>query len=63
MNYIVLDLEWNQAVTKEKVIRKPFPLHGEIIQIGAIKLDAQLQELETLKLLVKPCLLYTSRCV
>ncbi len=54
MNYIVLDLEWNQAVTKEKVIRKPFPLHGEIIQIGAIKLDAQLQELETLKLLVKP---------
>ena len=54
MNYIVLDLEWNQAVTKEKIIQKPFPLHGEIIQIGAIKLDEQLQELETLKLLIKP---------
>ncbi len=54
MNYIVLDLEWNQAVTKEKIIQKPFPLHGEIIQIGAIKLNEALQQLETLKLIIKP---------
>lgn len=54
MQYIVLDLEWNQAVTKEKIVRKPFPLHGEIIQIGAIKLSEELQELDTFKLMIKP---------
>jgi len=54
MHYIVLDLEWNQAVTREKVIRKPFPLHGEIIQIGAIKLSSELQELDSFKLIIKP---------
>ena len=54
MEYIVLDLEWNQAVTREKVIRKPFPLHGEIIQIGAIKLSRQLEELDSFKLIIKP---------
>ena len=37
MNYIVLDLEWNQSNTglEEDVDRLPF----EIIEIGAIKLD------------------------
>ena len=37
MNYIVLDLEWNQSNTgnEEEVARLPF----EIIEIGALKLN------------------------
>ena len=38
MNYIVMDLEWNQSNTgsEEAVSSVPF----EIIEIGAIRLDA-----------------------
>ena len=45
MHYIVIDLEWNQtyhekamATQKELSIR----LRGEVIQIGAVKLDESL---------------------
>lgn len=37
MNYIVLDLEWNQSNTGEEPEVKEIPF--EIIDIGAIKLD------------------------
>ncbi|MGN0244055.1 MAG: exonuclease domain-containing protein [Lachnospiraceae bacterium] len=50
MNYICLDLEWNQAEdvpTNESV---PF----EIIEIGAVKLDADFQVVDTYEALVKP---------
>lgn len=43
MNYIVLDMEWNYPLTRKKQVRDPFFLRGEIIQIGAVKLDAQLE--------------------
>ena len=48
MNYIVLDLEWNQAMSSDSAIFKKLPIHlrGEIIEIGAVKLN--------------DCLLYTS---
>ena len=37
MNYVVLDLEWNQAngITEHEVPAIPF----EIVEIGAVKLD------------------------
>lgn len=37
MNYIVLDLEWNQASSERRVVKKDFPF--EIIEIGAVKLN------------------------
>lgn len=39
MNYIVLDMEWNQPYAPKCVDRLPFPLIGEIIQIGAVMLS------------------------
>lgn len=59
MNYIVFDLEYNQHFNYHNEKRKnlyknkcPF----EIIQIGAIKLDNNLQTLATFDKLVKPVL-------
>ena len=37
MQYIVLDMEWNQAWPGSSAARKGLPLHGEIIQIGAVR--------------------------
>lgn len=37
MNYIVFDMEWNQAFTNKRMVRTPVVLYGEIIQIGAVK--------------------------
>jgi inhibitor of KinA sporulation pathway (predicted exonuclease) len=55
MNYIVFDLEFNQAFnfgkdSKEINPKCPF----EIIDIGAVKLDENLREVGTLARLVKP---------
>ena len=38
--YIILDLEWNQPLSPQRMIRDPFNLGGEIIQIGAVKVDS-----------------------
>ena len=38
MQYIVLDMEWNQAWPGSAAARKALPLHGEIIQMGAVRL-------------------------
>ena len=37
MNYIVMDLEWNQSAKGKQFSEDHFPF--EIIQIGAVKLD------------------------
>lgn len=52
MNYIVFDLEWNQnAGGKDgSVIGFPF----EIIEIGAVKLNDRLEQIDTFHQLVKP---------
>ena len=44
MPYIVVDLEWNQAMSaKAQIFNKlPIKLRGEIIQIGAVKLTDDL---------------------
>ena len=40
MEYIILDMEWNQPISKSQYIKEPVNLVGEIIQIGAVKLDS-----------------------
>ena len=51
MNYIVLDLEWNQAAYKaDEEWKIPF----EIIEIGAVKLDENCQIIETFQRLIRP---------
>lgn len=49
MNYIIMDLEWNNSYMKsaEKFI-------NEIIEIGAVKLDADLNTVDTFSELIKP---------
>ena len=39
MDYIVLDLEWNQPLSPQRMVRDPFKLPGEIIQFGAVRID------------------------
>ena len=52
MNYIVLDLEWNQSSTgkEPEVARMPF----EIIEIGAVKLNEELKMISEFSELIKP---------
>ena len=42
MNYIVMDLEWNNAYLKSA-----HSFVNEIIEVGAVKLDANLQTVAT----------------
>lgn len=52
MNYIVLDLEWNQGNEEKEKQRKDIPF--EIIEIGAIKLDARMEFGGSFHEVVKP---------
>lgn len=52
MNYIVLDLEWNQAGQGKEDMRKILPF--EIIEIGAVKLNERLEETGQFHCFVKP---------
>lgn len=54
MTYIVLDLEWNQPPINTKPCRCPFPLVGEIIEIGAVKLKSDFTPGDTFKTYIKP---------
>ena len=54
MNYIVLDLEWNQAAVASKVVREPVMLAGEIIEFGAVRLRENRTPGETYKAYVAP---------
>lgn len=38
-SYIVLDLEWNQPMSGQETITRPFRFDSEIIEIGALKLN------------------------
>ena len=56
MDYIVLDMEWNQPMSKELTLREPVRLLGEVLQIGAVRLDDTFRETgDTFDLMVKPC--------
>ena len=52
MNYIILDLEWNQADDLKTKLESE--LMFEIIEIGAIKLNSELQEIGRFHELIKP---------
>lgn len=54
MNYIVLDMEWNRPERRNKLIKSPIILRGEIIQIGAVKLNEQLKEVDSFNVMVRP---------
>ncbi len=54
MNYIIFDMEWNQPFSKETAIQSPIYLTGEIIQIGAIKLNEQAEAIDCIDLLIAP---------
>lgn len=56
MSYIVLDLEWNQAMSSHASIYNYLPIHlsGEIIQIGAVKLDENFCPAEEFQSDVRP---------
>ena len=56
MNYVVVDLEWNQAMSSKSSVFNKLPIHlrGEIIEIGAVKLDADMRPTEEFTIDVKP---------
>lgn len=57
MNYIVLDLEWNQAYhEKAMAVQKELEtrLRGEVIQIGAVMLNEKLEICGSFRKTVKP---------
>ncbi len=54
MNYIVLDLEWNQCPYGKKQEDPAMPF--EIIEIGAVKLDSSLHETDTFHETIRPVL-------
>lgn len=52
MNYIILDLEWNQSSTGKEEVSKILPF--EIIEIGAIKLNNDRKMTDEFSELIKP---------
>ena len=57
MYYIALDLEWNQAYHEKAISvqkRLSLRLRGEVIQIGAVKLDKNLNLCGSYQIIVKP---------
>lgn len=52
MNYIVLDLEWNQSTTGKNKEVKTLPF--EIIEIGAVKLDENFHMIDKFQGVIKP---------
>lgn len=53
MNYVVLDMEWNDTLPKSKNDRGLI-LNHEIIQMGAAKMDSRLEIIDTFKANIKP---------
>ena len=56
MNYIVLDMEWNQPWPGSPSSRKVLPvqIRGEIIQIGAVRLTEDQQVTDEFQIMIKP---------
>ncbi len=54
MNYIIFDMEWNQPADESVTLRQPVNLTGEVIEIGAVKLDDDFQLVDELKLYIRP---------
>ncbi len=56
MNYIVLDMEWNQPWPGSPSARKVLPvqIRGEIIQIGAVRVTEDQQVMDEFQVMVRP---------
>lgn len=54
MDYIVLDMEWNRAVDYTQIVKTPIFLTGEIIQIGAVKLNERFEMIDSFQRRVVP---------
>ena len=56
MNYIVLDMEWNQPWPGSPSAKKVLPvqIRGEIIQIGAVRVTEEQQVADEFQVLIKP---------
>ncbi len=56
MQYIILDMEWNQPWPGSYAAKKPLParLRGEIVQIGAVRLTEQQQVADEFQILIRP---------
>ena len=54
MNYIIFDLEWNQPQDKSPLMVNNICLDGEIIQLGAVKLNAQFTVVDAFCMYVQP---------
>ena len=56
MQYIALDLEWNQAMSPQASVfkRLPFHLRGEIIQIGAVRIGEDMLPADEFIAYIKP---------
>lgn len=54
MKYIVLDMEWNQTYGHERQLPFGRTLTGEVIEIGAVRLDDDFNIEEYFKIYVKP---------
>lgn len=54
MNYIIFDLEWNQPPEESATLESPVYLTGEIVQIGAVKLNESFQPVDELRLYIRP---------
>ena len=56
MNYIILDMEWNQPWPGSPSARKPLPvqIRGEIIQIGAVRILEDQTVADEFQIMVQP---------
>ena len=56
MQYIILDMEWNQPWPGSYSAKKalPSPMRGEIVQIGAVRMTQEQQIADELQNLIRP---------
>ena len=56
MNYIILDMEWNQPWPGSPSSRKVLPvaIRGEIIQIGAVRVTEDQSVEDEFQIMIKP---------
>lgn len=54
MHYIIFDLEWNQPTDARSIVHEPVYLNGEIMEIGAVKLDEHFCPVDELRIYIKP---------
>lgn len=54
MNYVIYDLEWNQPASWECAVKEPIYLDGEIVEIGAVKLDDGFRPVDEFKAYITP---------